>query len=75
MTTIQYRNELNRNVINSSKRSSTKGEYNLLNKSVNFCLYYNRKQIESDLENFYRTVKLKKHFILNTKMKSNINTY
>ena len=75
MTTIQYRNEPNRNVINLSKRSFTKGEYNLLNKSVNFCLYYNRKQIESDLENFYRTVKLKKHFIVNTKMKSNINTY
>ena len=69
---MQHDNEPSGNVINLSKHSFTKTQYDLLNKNLNFCPtpgYYNKKCLKKDVENFNRKIKLKA-FFQNTKEKN-----
>ena len=61
---VLLRNDPNRNVINLSKYSFLKGQYNLLNKNLNFCTtprYYNKEKLKRDIKTFTWKIKLKKH--------------
>ena len=52
-------------VINLTKKHFTKNEFKLLGKNLNFCptpKQYNRNQLNKDLLQFYRNIKLKAHF-------------
>ena len=51
MRSILLRNDPNGNLINLYKYSFTKGQYNLLNKNLNFCPtpgYYNNEELKRD---------------------------
>ena len=63
--TIQHRSDPNRNIINLSKHLFTKGQYDLLNKNLNFCPtpgHYNKRILKKGLESFNRKIKLKSFF-------------
>ena len=63
--TIQHRSDPNGNIINLSKHSFTKGQYDLLNKNLNFCPtpeYYKKNILKKDLESFNGKIKLKVFF-------------
>ena len=59
---IQHRSDPNVNMINLSKHSFTKRQYDLVNKNLNFCPrpgQYNTIILKKDLESFNRKIKLK----------------
>ena len=63
--TIQHRSDPNGNIINLSKHSFTKGQYDLLNKNLNFYPipgHYNKSILKKDLKSFNRKIKLKAFF-------------
>ena len=63
--TTQQRFDPKRNIINFSKHSFTNGQYDLLNKNLNFCPttgHYNKGILKKDLESFNRKIKLKAFF-------------
>ena len=62
---IFLRNNPSRNVINLSKNSFIKGQYNLLNKNLNFCPkpgYSNKEELKRDVKSFTRKIKLREQF-------------
>ena len=62
---IQHKSDPSRNIINLSKHSFTKGQYDLLDKNLNFCPTpgrYNKAILKKDLESFNRKIKLKAFF-------------
>ena len=63
--TIQHRSDPNRNIINLSKHSFTKGQCDLLNKKLNFCPtpeHYNKSLLRKDFEIFNKKIKSKAFF-------------
>ena len=65
---IQYQHGSSGNVINLSKLSFSKNVYRLLNKNLNFVptgKIYNKIHHKYDFNNFFRRIKLKRHFIDN----------
>ena len=62
----------NGNMINLSKHSLTKGQYDLLNKNLNFCSipgHCNKCILKKDLESMNRKIKLKGFFRNKNKQK------
>ena len=62
---ILLRNDPNGNLINLSKYSFTKGQYNLLNNNLNFCptpRHYNKEELKRDIKTFTRKIKLRGYF-------------
>ena len=56
---------VNKNIINLTKHSFTKTEYKLLNKNLNFIStpkLYNKNELDADLNDFFRRIKLKAYF-------------
>ena len=52
-------------MINSSKHSSSKDTYKLLNKNLSFIPtpgIYSKSKLNDELQNFYRLIKLKAYF-------------
>ena len=65
---IPLRNDSNGNVINLSKYSFTKRQYNLLNKNLNFCQtpgYYKKEELKRNIKAFTKKLKLKEPFYNN----------
>ena len=65
---FQYQHDPSGNVINLSKSSFSINVYRLLNKNLNFVptgKIYNKIQLKYDFNNFFRRIKLKRHFIDN----------
>ena len=63
--TTRYQSDPIGHVINLSKKSFTKGIFQLLNKNINFTptpKVYNKDKLNKELESFYRLLKLKANF-------------
>ena len=63
--TARYQSDPVGNVINLSKKTSTKWTFQLLNKNLNFiptAKVYNKHKLNEELESFYKLLKLKAHF-------------
>ena len=74
--TARYRDDPYGNVINLSKHSFIKKQFEVLKKNLNFCPtpgYYNKKEIKTDIKNFERKIKLKSFFELKNQNKLNKN--
>ena len=64
-TEFRYKSDPSGNVVNLSKQSFSFGTYKLLNKNFNFIPIskrYNKNQLSSDLQNFFRLIELRAHF-------------
>ena len=62
---IRHQSDPNGNIINLTKHSFTKAEYKLLNKNLNFIptpKVYNKNELDADLNDFFRRIKLKAYF-------------
>ena len=62
---LRYKSDPSGNVVNLSKHSFSFDTYKLLNKNLNFIptsKRYNKNQLSSDLQNFFRLIKLRAHF-------------
>ena len=62
---LRYKFDPSENVVNLSKHSFSFHMYKLLNKNLNFIPIskrYNKNQLSSDLQNFFRLNKLRVHF-------------
>ena len=63
--TTRYQSDPIGHVINLSKKTFTKGTFQLLNKNLNFIptpKVYNKDKLNKELESFYRLLKLKAYF-------------
>ena len=62
---LEYRSDPFGNILSLSKHSFSLNTYKLLNKNLNFVptpKQYNQKQLHTDIENFFRLLKLRGHF-------------
>ena len=62
---IRHQSYPNGNIINLNKHSFTKAEYILWNKNLNFVptpKVYNKNELDADLNDFFRHIKLKAYF-------------
>ena len=61
---LRYKSDPSGNVVNLSKHSFSFDTYKLLNKNLNFIPTSERykNQLSSDLQNFFRLIKLRAHF-------------
>ena len=62
---IWYKSDPERNVVDVKAFSFPKSKYDLLNKNLNFISkpkVYNKKEVDNDLNKFFRLTKLKTHF-------------
>ena len=62
---IRHQSDPDGNIINLTKHSFTKAEYKLLNKNLNFIpnpKVYNKNELDTDLNDFFRRIKLKAYF-------------
>ena len=59
---VRHQSDPNRNIINITKHSFIKTEYKLLNKNLHFIptpKVYNKNELDADLNDFFRHIKLK----------------
>ena len=62
---VRHQSDPNGNITNLTKHSFTKAEYKLLNKNLNFIptpKVYNKNELNTDLNDFIRRIKLKAYF-------------